>query len=78
MIKSDAVKENLEFAVLFLTALSETLLLMFYSIFDNKLLINILIVIIPVIFCTLFYLRYRKTHYQQIYSKEELKKQNRA
>lgn len=76
-MNKEALRDALEFGILFLTAITEMLMIMFYSVFDNKLIINVLLVIIPVIFCAIFYVKYRKSHYQQVYSKEELKKQGR-
>lgn len=77
MANTNKTQDIIEFIILFLTALSEMLLILFYSVFENKMIVNVALVAIPVVFCAIFYYRYRKSHYRQIYSKDELKQQHR-
>lgn len=71
------VKDLIAFAIMFLVALSEILLIIFRSSFENNTLVNALLIILPVTFILLFYLRHRKYHLRHLYTDEELEKQHR-
>ncbi|MEA4874565.1 hypothetical protein [Anaerorhabdus sp.] len=71
------IRDILEGLGLFIAALSEMILLFFYSSFNNTTIITIILIIIPILTVCYFYYKYRKSHYRQIYTDEELKNQHR-
>lgn len=75
--KRKIITDIIEALILFIVALSVLLLMFYYPSFENKLFVSIVIIGLPLITAGFFYYRYRKSHYKQIYTKDELRNQNR-
>lgn len=75
---SNALKDYLEYGIIFLAALAELALLAFYGLFSNHQMINCLLFIIPTVTIIVVYFLHRRYHYRYIYTQEELEKQHRG
>lgn len=63
--------------IMFLLVLVEMMLLMFGAALNNPTLVTVLLVLIPLVICAGFIIKYRKNHMRHIYTKEDLKAQHK-